>query len=63
MLKKEFIAFLFGILLLAIGASAKSIIDVAVLKAETATNKELLIMVVRDVKDIKAYLLKQARER
>lgn len=57
-MRKEFYAFLFGLLLLAVGASAKSIIDVAALKADNSTNRELILILIHDVKTIKEYLIK-----
>ena len=45
-----------GILLMAIGASAKSIVDVSVLNAKMITFKELLFEVRSDIKDIKNIL-------
>lgn len=45
-----------GILLMAIGASAKSIVDVSVLNAKMITFKELLFEVRTDIKDIKKIL-------
>jgi Na+/pantothenate symporter len=45
-----------GILLMAIGASAKSIIDVSVINSKMITFKELLFEVRSDIKDIKSIL-------
>ena len=61
MIRKEFYAFIFGVFLLAIGASAKSIIDVAVLKADNTTNRELILILINDVKTIKEHLIKRNR--
>ena len=43
---------LIGILLMAIGASAKSVVDVAVLKAENRNIKSLVLEIRQDIKDI-----------
>lgn len=48
-----------GICLMAIGASSKAIIDVAVLKAENKTTKELLKEVRDDVKHIRNHLIQE----
>lgn len=52
-------AFISGILLMAIAASAKSILDVESLKANNVNNRQLLFELRKDVKDIKNYLLKR----
>lgn len=51
--------FIAGALLMALGASAKAIVDVSVLNAKITTFKELLFEVRSDVKDIKNTLLKK----
>jgi hypothetical protein len=43
---------LIGIMLMAIGASAKSVVDVAVLKAENRNIKSLVLEIRQDIKDI-----------
>lgn len=48
-----------GLCVTAIAASAKAIIDVAVLKSENVTTKELLKEVRQDVKDIHKHILKE----
>lgn len=50
--------FIAGLLLMALGASAKAIIDVHVLNAKMITFKQLLFEVRQDVKDIKKVLIK-----
>ena len=47
-----------GMILMALGASAKAIIDVEVLKAENMNLKELVIEVRQDVKEIKTHMIK-----
>ena len=43
---------------MAMGASAKAIIDVEVLKAENMNLKDLVIEVRQDVKEIKTHMIK-----
>lgn len=50
--------FLAGLLIMAVSASAKAIIDVHVLNAKMITFKQLLFEVRQDVKDIKKVLIK-----
>ena len=50
---------LVGICLMAIGSSAKAILDVAVLKAENKNSKELLHEIRKDVKEMRKYLVKE----
>lgn len=58
-MKKDFIGPLVtGILLMAIAASAKAIVDVSVLKGKFTTFKELLYEVRNDVKYIRGHLKK-----
>jgi len=54
--KSIFAPIIVGILLMAIGASAKSIVDVSVLNSKMITFKELLFEVRTDIKDIKNIL-------
>lgn len=54
--KSIFAPIIVGILLMAIGASAKSIVDVSVLNSKMMTFKELLFEVRADIKDIKNIL-------
>lgn len=54
--KSIFAPVIVGILLMAIGASAKSIVDVSVLNSKMITFKELLFEVRTDIKDIKNIL-------
>ena len=51
--------FVAGLLLMAIGASAKAIVDVAIIDSKMITFKELLFEVRSDVKDIKKTLLRK----
>lgn len=51
---REFIA---GLLLMAIGASAKSVIDVQVLKAKNESLKEIVIEIRNDVKDLRNHIM------
>ena len=51
--KEKLVApFIVGMMLMAIGASAKAIVDVHVLQAENVTIKKLLTEVRNDVKEI-----------
>ncbi len=54
--KSIFAPVIVGILLMAIGASAKSMVDVSVLNSKMITFKELLFEVRTDIKDIKNIL-------
>ena len=51
--------FLAGLLIMAVSASAKAIIDVHVLNSKMITFKELLFEVRRDVKEIKDHIIKE----
>lgn len=57
MREKILYPFITGILILAVGASAKAIVEVHILDAKIATFKELLFEVRSDVKDIKRIII------
>lgn len=59
MSEKLLIPFITGLLLMALGSSAKAIIDVNVLKAENETIKVLLQEVRSDVKEIYKHVIKE----
>jgi hypothetical protein len=56
MREKILYPFITGILILAVGASAKAIVEVQIQEAKIETFKELLYEVRQDVKDIKRIL-------
>lgn len=58
-MKKIIESVLAGLLLGAIGASAKSIIDVAELKADNLTAKQMMIEMRQDIKQIKNILIER----
>jgi len=55
-MKREFLyPLLIGLLLMALGTSAKAIIDVAILKSENKTIKEVVMEIKDDVKYIRRH--------
>ena len=59
MREKILYPFITGILILAVGASAKAIVDVQIQDAKIETFKQLLYEVRQDVKEIKIHLIKK----
>lgn len=51
-MREWFYNFIAGVALMALGASAKSIVDVAVLKAENENIKSLVLEIRQDIKEI-----------
>jgi len=58
-MKKIIEGVIIGLLLGAIGASAKSIVDVAALKADNMTAKQMMIEMRQDIKHIKNILIEK----
>lgn len=58
-MKKIFEGIIVGLLLGAIGASAKSILDVQSLKADNMTTKDLMREMRQDIKQIKNILIER----